>query len=36
MEEIRRANQPAEAVTEWVRLAREAGHRWPRDWLAEA
>jgi TRAP-type C4-dicarboxylate transport system substrate-binding protein len=36
MEEIRRANQPAEAVSAWIELAKEAGHRWPRDWLAES
>jgi TRAP-type C4-dicarboxylate transport system substrate-binding protein len=34
MEEMRRNNQPAEAVTTYVQLAMEAGHRFPRDWLA--
>ncbi len=33
MEEMRRNNQPAEAVTTYVQLATEAGHRFPRDWL---
>jgi TRAP-type C4-dicarboxylate transport system substrate-binding protein len=33
MEEMRRINQPAEAVTTYVQVATEAGHRFPRDWL---
>ncbi|MCS6890134.1 MAG: TRAP transporter substrate-binding protein DctP [Rhodovarius sp.] len=31
--EMRRNNQPAEAVETYVRIATEAGHRFPRDWL---
>lgn len=33
MDEMRRNNQPAEAVTTWIQVATEAGHRFPRDWL---
>ena len=33
MEEMRRNNQPAEAVSTYVQLVTEAGHRFPRDWL---
>jgi len=34
-EEIEKAGQPAEAIYEYIRLLKEAGHVFPRDWAAE-
>lgn len=34
-DEIAKAGQPAEAIYEYVRLLKEAGHVFPRDWSAE-
>lgn len=34
-QEVRDAGQPADAIYEYIRLAEEAGHVFPRDWKAE-
>ena len=34
-EEIEAAGQPAEAVYAYIQLLQDAGHEFPRDWLAE-
>ena len=33
--EIEQAGQPAEAIYEYIRLLKEAGYEFPRDWAAE-
>lgn len=34
-EELEKAGQPAEPIYEYIRLLKEAGHAFPRDWAAE-
>lgn len=34
-DEIEKAGQPGKAIYEYIRLLKEAGHKFPRDWAAE-